>query len=65
VVRNIEVKRFRRDISRYEILAVLLLEDESELHFKEYLFEDGSKKYSYHWQRWEDYRTLGQFPALA
>ena len=60
VIRNIEVKRFRRDGARYEIRAVLFIEDGSELHFKEYLFEDGTKKYSYHWQT-EDGKIIGRW----
>jgi hypothetical protein len=50
IVSDIQVTRLRREPRSYEILGILFLNDESELHFKDYFFEDGSRKYAYHWQ---------------
>jgi hypothetical protein len=60
IVRNVEIKRFRRNETSYEILAVLFFRDESELHFREYVFKDGTRKYAYHWQT-KDAELIGRW----
>jgi hypothetical protein len=58
---------------RISLLPKVQLNNASELHVKDYLFLDGSRKYSYHWQdahgnciiRWDNaphHQAVGTFP---
>ena len=60
IVRDIQIVRLRRERRSYEIVGVLFLNDGSELHFKDYMFEDGSRKYAYHWQT-KDAEPVGRW----
>lgn len=60
IVSDIQITRLRREPRSYEIVGILFLNNESELHFKDYLFEDGSRKYAYHWQT-KDGECLGRW----
>ena len=50
IVKEISVSRFRQDHLSYEFISEAILKDKSVLYIKDYLFMDGSRKYSYHWQ---------------
>ena len=50
IVKEISVSRFRQDHLSYEFISDAILKDKSVLYIKDYLFMDGSRKYSYHWQ---------------
>jgi hypothetical protein len=51
LVDAIDVIRFREGKGSFQLIARVLLQDDSLIHVKEYLFEDGSRKYAYHWQK--------------
>lgn len=50
IVKTIRIVRFRHDHLSYEFVAEAFLTDGSVCHIKDYLFMDGTRKYSYHWQ---------------
>ncbi|MFH1674844.1 MAG: DUF6516 family protein [Pseudomonadota bacterium] len=50
IVQDIQVERFRRVGISYELRAVLSICDGSKLYVKDYLYQDGTRKYAYHWQ---------------
>ncbi len=50
IVKELTVIRFRQDHLSYEFVADVLLKDDARIHIRDYLFLDGTRKYSYHWQ---------------
>ncbi len=73
IVRSYQVEKFREFGEAHQFVAAIELVDDSTLHIRDYLFLDGSRKYSYHWQdksgnlilRWdnsEHHRHLSTFP---
>jgi len=59
--------------ANYEFRAAIFLRDGSELYVKDYLYQDGTRKYAYHWQtkegqnvgRWDNsphWANLRTFP---
>lgn len=50
MIADVKIEDFRRFESAYSLVAVITFIDESVLHIKDYLFVDGRRKYSYHWQ---------------
>ncbi len=57
MVRDYEVLRHQRFGGAYQLVARIILMDESVLHVKDYLFANGQRKYSYHWQdKWGNLR---------
>jgi hypothetical protein len=73
IVRSYRVERFREFGGAHQFVAIVELVDDSTLHIRDYLFLDGTRKYSYHWQdkaeklimRWdnsEHHRHLSTFP---
>ncbi len=50
IVQDIQVERFRRVGTSYELRAAIFLRDGSKLYVKDYLYQDGSRKYAYQWQ---------------
>jgi Family of unknown function (DUF6516) len=50
LIQAVEVERFRVVGTSYELKAVLLLKNGSQLFVKDYVFLDGARKYAYHWQ---------------
>ena len=64
LITDISIKRFRKDRSSYELLAILSLKDKSEIHIKEYLFSSGTRKYAYHWQT-EEGTMIGRWDNSA
>jgi len=53
IVQDIQVERFRRVGTSYELRVVVFLRDGSKLYVKDYLYQDGSRKYAYQWQKKE------------
>jgi hypothetical protein len=49
VVQDIQVERFRRVGTSYELRAVVFLCDGGKLYVKDYLYQNGTRKYAYHW----------------
>ena len=50
IVANYSVSEYKRYGSATSLVAVIEFKDKSFLHIKDYLFLDGKRKYSYHWQ---------------
>ncbi len=50
IVKDIRIEKFRQFGFCYQLRAAVFLCDDSELYVKDYLFQDSSRKYSYHWQ---------------
>ena len=68
-----DVLQFRMVGASYQLIAKVYLNNKTELHVKDYLFLDGSRKYSYHWQdaqgnciiRWDNaphHQAITSFP---
>ena len=53
IVQDIQVERFRRVGTSYELRAVIFLRDGAKLYVKDYLYQDGIRKYAYQWQKKE------------
>jgi hypothetical protein len=51
LVKECTVVRFREEHRAYEFVAEVLLLDDTRLFIRDYLFFDGDRKYSYHWQK--------------
>lgn len=49
-IADYEVNQFRRYGEAHALVATIVFCDTSELHIKDYLFVDATRKYSYHWQ---------------
>ena len=73
IIAAYDIKRYRQYGGAYEFVAVVDFIDDSTLHIRDYLFNDGSRKYAFHWQdrehkiirRWdnaEHYPNLATFP---
>ncbi len=50
LIRSIRIDCFRRLGTAHELRATIILVDGSQLHIRDYVFIDGTRKYSYHWQ---------------
>jgi hypothetical protein len=50
IIIDYDVLQFRMVGESYQFVAKVRLCNQSELHVKDYLFLDGTRKYSYHWQ---------------
>lgn len=73
IIDTYTVTRYRQVGNAYEFVAIAYLKDNSSLHIRDYVFLDGSRKYSFHWQdeknmlirRWdnaEHHKHLATFP---
>src|SRR4030067_1764839 len=51
IIRNYQIDKFRTFESAHEIIGKIVFIDNSELIFRDYLFSDSIRKYSFHWQR--------------
>lgn len=60
IIRDAAVKKFRREAGSYELVCILHLCDKSTVYVRDYLFRDGARKYSYHWQA-ENGEFLGRW----
>lgn len=50
VIKDLSVKKYEARGSSYAIVLKIDFKNNSELHVRDYLFEDGTRNYSYHWQ---------------
>lgn len=50
VIKEISVKKYEVRESAYAVVLKINFKDKSELHVRDYLFDDGMRSYSYHWQ---------------
>ncbi len=50
IVSDYKVIRYRHFATSYELVAEVLFIDNSKLIMRDYLFSDGKRKYSFHWQ---------------
>lgn len=73
IVENYHVTAFKQFGSARSLIARIEFIDRSMLHIKDYLFPDGTRKYSYHWQdssgqlriRWDNsphHKHVSTFP---
>lgn len=73
IIKNYWVFDLKKYGSAFSLLATLEFTDQSRLHIKDYLFDDGKRKYSYHWQsakgelisRWDNsphHQEIATFP---
>ncbi len=73
IVSSYDVLQFRMVGASYQLIATVYLGNQTELHVKDYLFLDGTRKYSYHWQdaqgnciiRWDNaphHQAITTFP---
>ena len=60
LIAGIEIKRFRKERNSYELIATLILRDNTKIYIKEYLFSNGERKYAYHRQT-NDGKFLGRW----
>jgi len=50
IISDYKVIRYRHFATSYELVAEVLFIDNSKLIMRDYLFADGKRKYSFHWQ---------------
>ena len=50
IIEKYDIQKFRILDNAYEIVLQINLINETSLHVRDYLFTDGSRKYSFHWQ---------------
>jgi hypothetical protein len=50
IVKKYEISKFKTFGSSYEIIIKIVFTNKSVLFARDYLFTDGSRCYSYHWQ---------------
>ena len=73
IISSYDVLQFRMVGASYQLIATVYLSNQTELHVKDYLFLDGTRKYSYHWQdaqgnciiRWDNaphHQAITTFP---
>ncbi|MGZ8191778.1 MAG: toxin-antitoxin system TumE family protein [Methylococcaceae bacterium] len=73
IISDYDVLQFRMVGASYQFIAKVRLRNQTELHVKDYLFLDGTRKYSYHWQdaqgvcifRWDNaphHQAISTFP---
>lgn len=73
IITDYSVSEYKRYGQAASLAANLKFKDNSSLHIKDYLFIDGKRKYSYHWQdangqliiRWDNsphHKELSTFP---
>jgi hypothetical protein len=73
IIDDYEIKKFQFVGSAYQIIGEIIFKDQTMLLFRDYLFLDGSRKHSFHWQdaqktciiRWDNaphHQTITTFP---
>lgn len=51
IIRHYKVNQYKRYGSAYSLVAKIEFIDDSILYIKDYLFLNGKRKYSFHWQK--------------
>ena len=73
IVKELRVRKFRKIHNAHELVMEVILKDDSKLAIKDYLFQDGTRKYAYQWQdkngklliRWDNaghWKNISTFP---
>ena len=73
IIKDIKIIRFRKEENLSAFIAIIFFIDGSELHIREYLFNNGERKYSFHWMgkdkkliiRWDNaphWKKVSTFP---
>ena len=73
IIKHYDIAKFRVAGDSYQLTGKIVLKDDTLLFFKDYLFLDGARKYSFHWQdtagncivRWDNaphYQNVSSFP---
>ncbi len=73
IIEDYKVKKYRLFGTSYELIVEINFKDTSVLFVRDYLFPDGKRKYSFHWQniegdciyRWDNvphYQDIQTFP---
>ncbi|MBF0449799.1 MAG: hypothetical protein HQK75_03780 [Candidatus Magnetomorum sp.] len=50
IIQNFEIQKFKIVSKSYQLICNVLFINNSQLFIRDYLFLDGERKYSYHWQ---------------
>ncbi len=50
IIENYDIQKFRMRGNSHEIILHINLIHGTSLHVRDYMFNDGSRKYSFHWQ---------------
>lgn len=50
IISSYEILKFHEFEGRLQFIAVMVFRDDSKLYAREYIFANGERKYSYHWQ---------------
>jgi len=50
IIQNFEIHKFKIVSKSYQLICKVLFINNSQLFIRDYLFLDGERKYSYHWQ---------------
>jgi len=53
IISNYQVIKYRYFETSYEVVLKISIKDDSILFVRDYLFADGKRKYSFHWQNLE------------
>ncbi len=73
IILNYDIQKFKIVGASYRLACNITMMDQTRLFVKDYLFLDGSRKYSFHWQdengdcilRWDNaphHQNVGTFP---
>jgi hypothetical protein len=73
LIKDYKIRKYRFYGTSYELIIEINLKDKSQLYVRDYLFDDGKRKYSFHWQnsmkecinRWDNishYQNIKTFP---
>lgn len=73
IIESYEIRRYRQYGGAYEFVGTVRFIDDSVLHFRDYFFLNGQRKYSFHWQnnrnqliiRWDNspyHKDIETFP---
>ena len=73
IIYSYEIQRYKQYDGAYEFAAVVWFNDKSVLYIKDYVFLNGERKYSFHWQdeqnkllrRWDNspyHKDIKTFP---
>ena len=55
IIANYHISKYRYFGTSYELVIELTFIDKSKLFIRDYLFTDGKRKYSFHWQHADGY----------
>lgn len=50
IIKTFAIQKFKKVRNAYQLMCKISFVNHSELYIKDYLFLDGTRKYSFHWQ---------------